>query len=684
MSKLFIIIACFFVVLTLPAQDWLGFHGLERQGVAPPQAVAVNWTPVVQTNWQVPIPGNGFSSPVVLGDRVYLTTAYETDRGTTVRELTTILSYALAWLLLILASFGGIRILMTHAPRSSLTATALVIAAALFLVALAGFGGGLFSLKNSILRSWKIGVIASFASVAAAWLVSNRTRASALVFAAAATLFGALAFVVLSDRGSFLDFSSSGGAINTLMVIAPALAAWTVFLITLFPETTIDRFFKHSASSNQSLLVKALFVFVLPTFLTAAALGVLVARAMRSGKAEHSFAPDFGWPLFGGLCLAALLALTGGRRFVSRMHRAFQWSTIVVATALAVTFFLRFAAFPSQREIAHAVVSVNQRIGKLDWVSDVAFSRRLHDFKGVNSRATPTLAVGSQGLAAFFGPLGLYGLNLDGKVRWQSESVGFDTEFGVGHSPVTADQVVVIANEHEQVPGAARQSYISAYDMAGGHLLWRRERPHTDSRSAGYSTPIIRAISGRKAVLMRGWEDLAAYDLHSGKVVWTSPLKHRGNHLVASVVVDDQRAYILDATRALALDLQKLAQQHDPVVWIVPVPGEKAASPVIIDDLLFVATETGLAVCIDAANGKVLWREKLGKRFFASVVAQGNAIIFADETGQLSFVKKSPTFELIASVKLNENVYATPVPQANGLLVRGVTNLFHLGPAERG
>jgi hypothetical protein len=660
------------------AQDWRGFHGLELQGVAPRAADTGHWTSPIQTHWQVAIPGQGFSSPVVLGDRAYLTTAYETDRGATIREFTTILSYALAWLLLVLALLGGVRISTAQASKPIVIAAALVMTAALFLVAVAAFGGDLFALKNSILRSWKIGVVASFAGVVAAWLATNRTRAAALAFALTATLLGILAFVGMPDRNTFLDFSSSGGVINTALVLGPALAAWTVFLIALLPEATVARFFNHSAQWNQSRVVKALVVFGLPAFLTGAALAVLVARVLRAGSAQRSLVPEFGWPLFWGLCLAALLALLQARRFVSQlptMRRALQWSAVPVAAALAATFFLRFAAFPSQREIAHAVASVSKRTGELDWVRDIAFSSRLHDFKGVNSRATPTLAAGPQGLAAFFGPVGLYGLSLDGNVRWQSESAGFDTEFGVGHSPAATDGVVVLANEH----ASAGQSHISAYDMAGGQLLWRRER-RTESRSAGYSTPVIRDISGRKVVLMRGWEDLAAYDLHSGKLVWTFPLKHRGNHLVASVVVDDKRAYVLDSTRALALDLQKLARQHDPIAWLVPVPGEKAASPVIIDELLFVATETGLAVCIDAANGKVLWREKLGKRFFASVVAHGNVIIFADETGQLSFVKKGPTFELIASVKLNENVYATPAPQANGLLVRGVTNLFYLRP----
>ena len=38
------------------------------------------------------------------------------------------------------------------------------------------------------------------------------------------------------------------------------------------------------------------------------------------------------------------------------------------------------------------------------------------------------------------------------------------------------------------------------------------------------------------------------------------------------------------------------------------------------DGLLFCVKETGIAVCLDAANGKLLWRERLGGAYSASPV----------------------------------------------------------------
>jgi hypothetical protein len=113
---------------------------------------------------------------------------------------------------------------------------------------------------------------------------------------------------------------------------------------------------------------------------------------------------------------------------------------------------------------------------------------------------------------------------------------------------------------------------------------------------------------------------------------------------------------------------------------MLQVPGEKAATPALVDGLLYVATETGIAYCINADQGTVEWKKKLGKRFFSSVVAHGRHVIFVDEFGDVSIVSRGRIFELITQMQLGEKVYTTPAPQLDGLLIRAVTNLYYLQP----
>lgn len=66
-------------VATSPAQaDWPQFRGPTGQGVAAGIDLPLTWTEQDNVRWRTDVPGKGWSSPVVLGDRVWLTTAVNT------------------------------------------------------------------------------------------------------------------------------------------------------------------------------------------------------------------------------------------------------------------------------------------------------------------------------------------------------------------------------------------------------------------------------------------------------------------------------------------------------------------------------------------------------------------------------------------------------------------------------
>ena len=56
--------------------DWPWWRGPSRNGIAPETAQPpVRWSESENIVWQTPLPGRGHSSPIVVGDRVYLSTA---------------------------------------------------------------------------------------------------------------------------------------------------------------------------------------------------------------------------------------------------------------------------------------------------------------------------------------------------------------------------------------------------------------------------------------------------------------------------------------------------------------------------------------------------------------------------------------------------------------------------------
>ena len=65
---------------TLPAEDpdWTRFRGPNGSGVSEATTIPTSWT-ADDYNWRVELPGIGYSSPVVRGDRLFVTSAFEED-----------------------------------------------------------------------------------------------------------------------------------------------------------------------------------------------------------------------------------------------------------------------------------------------------------------------------------------------------------------------------------------------------------------------------------------------------------------------------------------------------------------------------------------------------------------------------------------------------------------------------
>jgi outer membrane protein assembly factor BamB len=61
------------------AEDWPQFRGPTGDGISLATNVPLTWSPTRNVKWKTSVPGRGRSSPVLLGDRIWLTTALETN-----------------------------------------------------------------------------------------------------------------------------------------------------------------------------------------------------------------------------------------------------------------------------------------------------------------------------------------------------------------------------------------------------------------------------------------------------------------------------------------------------------------------------------------------------------------------------------------------------------------------------
>ncbi|HXC70303.1 MAG TPA: PQQ-binding-like beta-propeller repeat protein [Pyrinomonadaceae bacterium] len=75
----------FLLLLLVSTSDWPQFRGPTGQGVSDEQGLPLTWSETKNVRWKVAIPGRGWSSPVVQGDRIWLTTA--TEEGKSLRAI---------------------------------------------------------------------------------------------------------------------------------------------------------------------------------------------------------------------------------------------------------------------------------------------------------------------------------------------------------------------------------------------------------------------------------------------------------------------------------------------------------------------------------------------------------------------------------------------------------------------
>ncbi len=79
---------CLFVrasAAVLLAEDWPQFRGPDGQGHSTERGLPVEWSETQHIAWKVPVPGRGWSSPVVADGRVWLTTATPVARESSLR-----------------------------------------------------------------------------------------------------------------------------------------------------------------------------------------------------------------------------------------------------------------------------------------------------------------------------------------------------------------------------------------------------------------------------------------------------------------------------------------------------------------------------------------------------------------------------------------------------------------------
>jgi outer membrane protein assembly factor BamB len=114
------------------------------------------------------------------------------------------------------------------------------------------------------------------------------------------------------------------------------------------------------------------------------------------------------------------------------------------------------------------------------------------------------------------------------------------------------------------------------------------------------------------------------------------------------------------------------------IVWRTVRGVPRLPSPVLVGDLLFTMSDSGIATCWEAQSGKEVWKERLGGEFAASLLASGDRIYSFGQDGKAIVFKAGRTFERLATNALDTGFLASPAVDGKALILRTKTHLYRV------
>ncbi len=336
------------------------------------------------------------------------------------------------------------------------------------------------------------------------------------------------------------------------------------------------------------------------------------------------------------------------------------------------------------------VYAVDFKSGKILWQREVhkGVPRGSRHLK--NTYASETPATDGERVYAYFGNVGVFCFDLNGKLLWSKPFESYPTRYGWGTaaSPVLHGGRVYIVCDNDE------RSFLAAFDKRTGQQIWRVDR---DEKS-NWATPYIWEHEKRTEIVTSGTGKVRSYDL-DGKLLWEfsgmsviaipTPFSKFGLLYMTSGYVGDQNrpVYAIRPGASGDITLAKGAASSPAVAWHLPQAGPYNPSPIVYGDYYYTLFDRGFFTCHDARTGKEVYgRQRIDPEttaFTASPWAYNGKIFALSEDGDTFVIQPGPEFKVLGKNRLDEMSMATPAISGGSLIMRTASNLYRMARAGR-
>jgi outer membrane protein assembly factor BamB len=295
-----------------------------------------------------------------------------------------------------------------------------------------------------------------------------------------------------------------------------------------------------------------------------------------------------------------------------------------------------------------------------------------------NSYASSTPIIEAGRVYVHFGSPGTACLDTTtGKTIWERRDLPCDHWRGAGSSPIIyGDLLILIFDGHDF-------QYVVALNKNTGKTVWKTDRNAKYKSDDGdikkaYATPQVIEVDGKPQLICPSAEVTVAYNPADGTELWR--LTHGGMNAAARPLYAHGLLYLTSGHTAklLAVKPAGVSGKEPPVEWSHSKGVPTRPSLLLIDDLLFMVNDNGIASCVEAKSGEQHWEERLKGKAACSaspIYADGH-IYVASQDGPTFVIEPGKKFKLLGTNALDAGCMASPAAVGKSLFLRTRTHLY--------
>ncbi|MGE0533414.1 MAG: PQQ-binding-like beta-propeller repeat protein [Pirellulales bacterium] len=323
------------------------------------------------------------------------------------------------------------------------------------------------------------------------------------------------------------------------------------------------------------------------------------------------------------------------------------------------------------------VLAISTVDGRTVW--ERKYTSTTHNKHQLNSFASPTPTVDEE--RAYFvwsspEDYSVHALAHDGQELWHRSLGPFVSQHSCGTSPIVVGDLLILNNDQD---GA---SFLVALNRRTGEPVWQAPR---NSREVAYSTPCLYEPPGAPPELIfnSGAHGITSIDPATGQKNWEIDVFDKrsvSSPVIAAGLIFGTCGSGGGGNYVVAVRPGKADGSVPPqVAYKITKSAPYVPTPIAKDSLVFLWSDQGVATCIVAATGEVVWQNRVGGKFYGSPICIEDRLYCISTDGEVVVLSAGPEYVELARNNLGEGSHSTPAVADGVLYLRTFSHLFSLG-----